>query len=75
MSSNHEATLSVQNYREYVNKISINDTINKQKQLFLSYYNTFRLYCILKYFDALTTKIIANIGANLIFMVETMKNP
>ena len=45
MSSNHEATLNVQNYREYVNNISINDTINSQKQLFLSCSNTFRLYC------------------------------
>ena len=45
MSSNHEATLKVQNYREYVNNISINDTINWQKQLFLSCSNTSRLYC------------------------------
>ena len=44
MSLNHEATLNLQNYREYVNNISINDTINWQKQLFLSYSNTFRLY-------------------------------
>ena len=46
MSSNHKATLSVQNYREYVNNISINDTINRQKQVFLCCSNTCRLYCI-----------------------------
>ena len=46
MSSNHKATLNVQNYCKYVNNFLINDTINWQKQLFLSCSNTFQLYCI-----------------------------
>ena len=46
MSSSHKATLNIQKYCKYVNNFLTNDTINLQKQLFLSCSNTFGLYCM-----------------------------